>query len=126
MPEWDWPARPASTPAAARLFKVDPDARKLSPKVREAFHHIIVQLLYLLKRARPDIQTAISFLCTRVQAPDIDDYNKLMHCLSEEDEGNVVNSWLRPANDVSTINWWVDALFRVDPPTYAATQTLPA
>ncbi len=31
----------------------------------------------LCKPARPDIQTAVAFLCTQVNGPDINDYKKL-------------------------------------------------
>jgi hypothetical protein len=41
------------------------------------FHHNDAKLLFLCKRARPDIQTAVSFLCTRVKSPDVDEYKKL-------------------------------------------------
>jgi hypothetical protein len=35
---------------------------------------MVAKLLFLAKRARPDILTAVSFLCTRVKKPDVDDY----------------------------------------------------
>ena len=38
-------------------------------------------LLYLAKRTRPDILLPVSFLTTRVQAPDEDDWNKLQRVL---------------------------------------------
>ena len=41
------------------------------------FHHNVAKLLFLCKRARPDIQTAVTFLTTCVMAPDEDDYKKL-------------------------------------------------
>ena len=36
---------PASTPAAAHLFEVDVDARKLTDERRETFHHTVARLL---------------------------------------------------------------------------------
>jgi len=54
---------------------------KLDPASAILFHHITVQLLYLVKRTRPDLLLAISFLCTRVQEPDEDDWKKLGRCL---------------------------------------------
>ena len=33
--------------------------------------------MYLKKRARPDIQLSVSFLCTIVRDPDADDHKKL-------------------------------------------------
>ena len=69
---------PATSPAAEHLFKVrDPeDARLLDDKKKEAFHHTTAQLNFLSSRARRDIQTAVSFLTTRVKAPDEDDWGK--------------------------------------------------
>ena len=72
---------PASTPAANHLFQVNPDAKKLDTSSAIIFHHLIAQLLYLGKRTRPDVLTAVSFLCTRVQNPDMDDWKKLGRCL---------------------------------------------
>jgi hypothetical protein len=50
---------------------------KLDSTSADMFHHNTAKLLFLCKRARPDIQTAVAFLCTRVQKPDVDDYKKL-------------------------------------------------
>ena len=55
---------PASTPAADHLFQVNPDAEKLDTSSAIIFHHLTAQLLYLGKRTRPDVFTAVSFLCT--------------------------------------------------------------
>ena len=38
-------------------------------------------MLFLCKRARPDIQTAVAFLTTRVKGPDEDDWKKLRRCI---------------------------------------------
>jgi hypothetical protein len=64
----------AATPAADH---VNADAEKLSTELSDLIHHFTAKLLYLSKRVRPDVQTATAFLMTRVQAPDVDDYNKL-------------------------------------------------
>ena len=40
-------------------------------------HHFVAQLIYISKRARPDIQIAVSFLCTRVRGPATDEYKNL-------------------------------------------------
>jgi len=49
---------------------------KLSEKDAQFFHHYMAKLLFLCKRARPDIHTAVAFLSTRVKNPDTDDYKK--------------------------------------------------
>jgi hypothetical protein len=71
----------AATPAANHLFEISPNAKKLDSNDSELFHHITAQLLYLCKRSRPDIQTSIAFLCSRVAQPDIDDWKKLSRCI---------------------------------------------
>jgi hypothetical protein len=66
-----------TTPASSHLFDVNDDAEKLPDAMSEMFHHNTAKLLFLCKRARPDVQPAVAFLCTRVTAPDVDDYKKL-------------------------------------------------
>ena len=67
----------AASPGGQHLFTVNEDCPKLSEKQAELFHHLTAKLLYLSKRTRPDIQTAVAFLTTRVSSPDCDDYKKL-------------------------------------------------
>ena len=72
---------PSATPASNHLFRVNPDAEKLDMSSAILFHHLTAQVLYLGKRTRPDLLTTVSFLCTRVQNPDVDDWKKLGRCL---------------------------------------------
>ena len=58
----------AETPAATHLFEVDDEKKPIKEKKSRLYHHLTTKLLYLCKRARPDMQTAVSFLCTRVKA----------------------------------------------------------
>jgi hypothetical protein len=72
----------SATPAADHLFKVREDGKKLSKEQTDAFHHTVHQLLIAVNQACRDIQTAVSFLTTRVQAPDEDDdWGKLKRVL---------------------------------------------
>jgi hypothetical protein len=59
-----------ATPASDYLFKVCEYGTKLNEELAEAFHHTVYQLLFAASRARCDIQTAVSFLTTRVKNPD--------------------------------------------------------
>ena len=70
-------------PHGEHLFKVRPDdERELLPEELAAqFHRTTAQLLFLCLRARPDIQTAVSFFTTRVRSPDTDDWKKLRHTM---------------------------------------------
>lgn len=63
------------------LFGVNSDNPKVLEKDRkDAFVHVIMQLLYLSQHKRPDIRTAVSFLCGRLQQPDEDEYKKVGTC----------------------------------------------
>ena len=72
-----------ASPARDNLFDIREDKdRKLLPEEQASqFHRTVAQLLFLCMRARPDIQTLVSFLTTRVQEPDKDDWGKLRHGL---------------------------------------------
>ncbi len=59
----------AKTPAALHLFQVSEDSPALKKGDKEKFHSMVQKLLYMSKRARPDILTAVSFLTTRVTSP---------------------------------------------------------
>ena len=48
-----------TTPALSHLFEVNNDAEKLSNTMSEMFHHNTAKLLFLRKRARPDIQPSV-------------------------------------------------------------------
>ncbi len=72
-----------ATPAHDKLFAIrdNKDARKLNEEQVLAFHHTVVQLLFMAMRARQDIQTPVAFLTTRAKSPDEDDWGKLKRVL---------------------------------------------
>jgi hypothetical protein len=101
-------------PAANHLFKVDIKCEKLDQVIADLYHHYAANLLFLCKRARPDIQPAVAFLCTRVQGSDIDDYQKLTRVIKYL--GATVNMPLTLEADGSNIvKWWTDASYAVHP-----------
>jgi hypothetical protein len=102
----------ATTPAADHLFKIDEQAAPLSEGESEVFHSITAKILFLCKRARPDVQTPIAFLCTRVQHPDVDDYKKLRRVVCYL-RGTKELCLTLEADDLDAIKWWVDASFAV-------------
>jgi hypothetical protein len=71
----------ANTPAANYLFDVMDTSPALDNVNKELFHTLTAKLLYLSKRSRPDILLAVSYLTTRVNNPNISDYNKLQRVL---------------------------------------------
>jgi hypothetical protein len=70
----------ASSPAGNNLFtKVDSPA--LPEPRRKAYHSNIARILYLAKRTRPTLLTAVSFLTSRVNDATEDDEHKLSRLL---------------------------------------------
>lgn len=70
----------AATPASNHLFDIR-ESPELSAALSIEFHSRTAKLLYLAKRVRPDILTAIAFLTTRTKCPTDDDAAKLNRVL---------------------------------------------
>ena len=98
----------AETPAAEHLFKVaegDDHTSKILPEEQaQAFHHTVAQLLFLCMRARPDIQTALSFLTKRVREPDEHDWGKLKRVLKYL-KGTMYMKLTLSVDSMTTIIW---------------------
>ena len=47
----------------------------------QVFHTFVAKTLFLCKRARPDLQTTVAFLTTRVRAPSEDDNKKVIRMM---------------------------------------------
>ena len=82
----EWPEQLKNTkvcPASDNLFVTrDEENRELlNEQLAMQFYRTTAQLLLLTMRARPDVQTAVSFFTTRVKSPDKDDWGKLRHTL---------------------------------------------
>jgi hypothetical protein len=103
-----------ATPAANHLFEVDESADKLDEETAQLFHHNVAKLLFLCKRARPDVQAAVTFLTTRVQQPDVDDYKKLRRTMQYL-RATVDLPLTLEADSAHIVKWWVDASFAVHP-----------
>ncbi len=97
-----------ATPASDHLFKVREDGSKLSKELAEVFHHTVYQLLFAANRARNDIQMAVSFLTTRVKAPDQDDWGKLVRVLKYLNGTRYMKLILSMDEMKFTIHWYVD------------------
>ena len=102
----------AKTPASSHLFQSNPECKKLPEKTAQLFHHITAKLLYLCKRTRQDIQTAVAFLCTRVKSPDTDDYKKLTRVIQYLRGTQELTLTIEPNEHP---NWWVDSSYAVHP-----------
>ena len=97
-----------NTPAKEWLFKVRENNFEilLDENKAEDFHTQVAKMLFLCKRARPDIQTEVEFLETRVKQPNEDDWKKLTRVagylkqtknlkltLGTRDEGLKISKW---------------------------------
>ena len=102
-----------ATPAADHLFKVNEDGRKLGEDQSDAFHHTVYQLLFAANRARRDIQTAVSFLTTRVKAPDEDDWGKLKRVLRYLNGTKHLKLTLQADQLKFAVHWYVDGSHQI-------------
>ena len=103
-----------SSPATANLFNPGDDASCLSKDESDTFHSVVQKLLYICKRARPDVEPAVAYLCTRVSAPNVDDGNKLTRVLGFLDK-TINDERVIGAIDLNTLCSWVDASYGVHP-----------
>ena len=110
-----WPEELSSTkinPANDTLFTIrdDKDRMILPEEKAQQFHRTTAQLLFLTMRARPDVQTGVSFLTTRVKEPDKDDWGKLRHILMYL-KGTLHMKRHVSAESLTSIIWWVDGSY---------------
>ena len=115
LKEWPEELRGSKiNPHSDFLFNIreDDDRELLLKKLASQFHQTVAQLIFLCMRAHPDIQTAASFLTTRVQSPDVDDWGKLRHCLLYLKGTSHMKRYLS-AESLSHIHWYVDASYGV-------------
>jgi hypothetical protein len=100
------------TVASDHLFTVNTESEKLDVETGDYYHRTVARLLFAAKRARPDLQTAVAFLCTRVAAPDVDDYKKLKRAIQyirDTIHLPLVLGW----DESGTLVWSIDASFGV-------------
>ena len=103
----------SNTPAVAHLFKTNPEHPKLlGEEKKKIFVHLVMQVLYLSQRGRPDICMAIAFLCSQLQNPDEDDYKKLTRLIRYLCGSKDWILTLRANND-GIVRWWIDASYAV-------------
>mmetsp|Transcript_16222 Transcript_16222/g.24506 ORF Transcript_16222/g.24506 Transcript_16222/m.24506 type:complete len:201 (+) Transcript_16222:1821-2423(+) len=101
----------ATSPAANHLFQVNEMSKKLETSSAVIYHHLTAHLLYLGKWTRPNLLLAVSFLCTRVQLPDEDDWKKLGRFLRDTKNDKLTLQ----ADNNKPVQWWIDASFAVHP-----------
>ena len=101
----------AATPAASYLFD-ERESPALSEDDADNFHSVVASLLYISRRCRLDIQTAVAYLCTRVAKPTVDDWKKLKRVLQYL-RGTIDMTLTIGADDMSKSKAWVDVSYGV-------------
>ena len=107
------PNTTSPTPAPDDLFATG-NGELLDKKRAEEFHTFVAKALFACKRARPDIHTATTLLCTRVKAPNQDDWRKLVRMMKFIN-GTIEDKLILAADDLHVIKWYVDSSFAVHP-----------
>lgn len=95
-----------------RLIKVATESRKLDDERRSIFHTFTMKAMFLCKRGRPDIELAVSFFATRVQAPTENDWGKLIRLMGFL-KGTVGEVLTLQADDNMKMIWSIDVAFAV-------------
>ena len=99
-------------PWTEKLFAVDKNSDVLDTESKNSFHTHTMKIMYLAKRARPDVLPAVIFLSSRVKAPTLQDWKKLKKMMSflwrTKDEVITLQ-----CKNIETITWYVDAAFAV-------------
>lgn len=103
-----------ATPTDKNIFVVDEKAKILVEAERKVFHTAVAKLLHSTKRARPDIMTPTSFLCTLVTKATEQDRIKLRGVLGFLKK---TRNWTLRLNigDILCILAYVDAGFAPHP-----------
>jgi hypothetical protein len=98
-----------STPAVKECFQTAASS-VLDIDAKRNFHTIVAQLVYLAKRARPNILTATSFLFTRVKQPTKADQQKLMRVMGYFKQMQNFKYTIAPTKPIQVIAY-IDAAF---------------
>jgi len=101
--EPDEKLRQVNTPATNNLFEI-----RDSGKMDKDFYSTVAKLLFVAKRAHPDILLTVSFLTTRVSNPDNDDWKKLVRLpayLKNTGELLLILSWIAVDDALPTVQW---------------------
>jgi hypothetical protein len=103
----------AVTPAANSLFDTDESSAPLDELKAAELHSRVAKVLYLAKRTRPDLLTAIAFLSTRVLTPTQQDWHKMDRVLAYINATRTMGLCLSADEHVIRVIAHVDASYGV-------------
>ena len=100
------------TPANKNLFSSVKNSEELNDQKSEIFHSVVAKLSYITKRTIPEIETAVSCLCTRVSKSTQDDWKKLRRVLGFL-QNTIDDVRIIGADSLQNLFTWVDAAYGV-------------
>ncbi len=104
----------ATTPAGRNLFNVNEEVELLNTKDTERFHSVTAKLLFIAKRSRPNIETAVAFLTTRVSKSNVEDMEKLRRLIKYL-AGTKNDKRIIGGENLLQLHSWIDASYAVHP-----------
>ena len=108
----EYVSRGVTSPATSRLFNMTEGSERLIKENPETLHLTAAKLLWVMKRSRPDIETVISFLCTRVKYPDIQDWGKMRRVLEFLNQ-TIGDNCVIGANNIYEVLTYVDTSYAI-------------
>jgi hypothetical protein len=99
------------SPGVRTSYVVEDDTEKLSEDRRAWFHLVVAKVLYIAKRARPDVLTVVIFPCTRVQGATTEDEKKLLRVLGYLKQTSERILMLRATDAKSNVVAYMDAAY---------------
>jgi hypothetical protein len=103
----------SAMPEDDNLFKVRDNGRKLDKEQANAFHCTVYQLLFAANCARRNIQTAVSFMTTRVQDPYKDNWGELNRILKYLNGARNLKLMLSTDQLKFVVHWYIDGSHHV-------------
>ena len=101
-----------ATPATKELYNDAEHKTLLDSEQSDTYHSVVQKLMYLCKRARPDIEPVLSYLCTKVSKPNQGDKAKLDRVLdylkATKDDERIIG-----ATSLDKLMTWVDASYAI-------------
>ena len=99
-----------ATPATKELYNDMEDRTLLDEDQSDNYDSVVQELMYLCKRARSDIKSALSYLCTKVSKPNQGDSAKLDRVLdflkATKGDKRIIG-----ATNLDKLMTWVDASY---------------
>ena len=100
--------------ASRHLREKNDNCKKMTTVKSEAFHSIVAKILHVMKRARLDLETAVSYLCNRVSKSDLEDWKKLRRLIAFI-KVTIEDKWIIGAKILFSMFMWVDTAYAVNP-----------